>query len=1174
MGNGTRLIGTLTAVFTVCLFAASSASATYEQVDTFAGTPGSLKKSGEEWPEEVQLGNLGGMAVNYTGAGGVPAGTVYAVDSPGVATPLWVTRFNPDTSFSEAWTFEGDPPEVRCGPEGEPAHPNCPTSPGNGGRSNADVEVDQATGNVYVLNAVSNLAGRKMIRVYTPDGSKLIAQFGEEADWELKETIAESPQKIHATRAGGIAVDAAGKVYVQDSSGAVNRLMAFEPQSSGDYEHYVYAGQGKDVTIGTGRYGPVIDAAGHIYMRSEFAVTEYDPSQPSAPPICEFEFPKGGIESLTVNPKGGEVFFATYKDKKIHQLSPCEEGKFTEVGSFGPVPKRNYIGAMAVDPNRQFEPSRPAGILYAGSPGGEGGKTEGEFPDPVFVESALGYVFAPPVAVPPAVESQSASGISSSGAALGAQINPKGAMTRYRFQYITEAAYQANEPADRFAGAAEAPPGGALLGEGNKPLSAVGYLSGLLPDTTYRFRAIAASFCDSEHPEEPCEDTGSDQAFHTFPAQAPGLPDKRAWELVSPVDKHGGSVFPADPSIKSCVIECTVKPGSAALHFPMQSSPDGEAIVYEGTPFSGSEGVVNQNSYLAHRDAKAGWHTTILSQSEMGISGGAQGYRGFNTDLTQGLFNQIDPTIGPDAPPGYPNLYTQPTTNPLQMTPLLTEAPPNRPPNETFNINYAGASADFSRIFFSANDALTPETPFAPEALDGGAGKANLYEWSEGHLALVNVLPGNTTTIPGAAFGAGNAHSISTDGSRVFWEDEAHQVYLREGAQITKAISTEGSPDPGAFLAASPDGSEALLANGHLHGLGGEEATTDLTGGQGGFQGLVGHSEDLSRIYFVDTAVLTGEEESDQGAKAQAGKNNLYAFQQESGTRFIATLPAGDNNAWNASASKRTAEASPGGRWLAFLSAAPLTGYENTGPCKIIASGPPTVYGPAPCTEAFLYDSATGELVCASCNPTLVSPRGSATLRLIQNADSSIPQPRYLSDSGRLFFDSQDSLSVFDTNEGVEDVYQYEPQGVGTCGREAGCIDLISAGTGPLDSNFLAADASGKNVFFTTRDQLSGLDHDDLIDLYDAREEGGIPAESEPARAECQGEACQPLVSAPNDPTPATSLVEGAGNVNEEAAKCAKGKARKRGRCVKHQAKKHHKQKRSRAAKKTGRASR
>jgi hypothetical protein len=162
-----------------------------------------------------------------------------------------------------------------------------------------------------------------------------------------------------------------------------------------------------------------------------------------------------------------------------------------------------------------------------------------------------------------------------------------------------------------------------------------------------------------------------------------------------------------------------------------------------------------------------------------------------------------------------------------------------------------------------------------------------------------------------------------------------------------------------------------------------------------------------------------------------------------------------------------------------------------------------------------------------------------------------LPQPRYLTDAGRLYFDSRDSLSVNDTNDGVEDVYQYEPSEVGTCKRAAGCLNLISAGREPLDSNFLAMDEDGSNVFFTTRDQLVLKDHDDLIDLYDAREGGGIPAETEVARAECQGEACVPTYSPPNDPTPGSSSFEGAGNVDEKKA------AKKHKHKKKHAKKKH-----------------
>ncbi len=40
-------------------------------------------------------------------------------------------------------------------------------------------------------------------------------------------------------------------------------------------------------------------------------------------------------------------------------------------------------------------------------------------------------------------------------------------------------------------------------------------------------------------------------------------------------------------------------------------------------------------------------------------------------------------------------------------------------------------------------------------------------------------------------------------------------------------------------------------------------------------------------------------------------------------------------------------------------------------------------------------------------------------------------------------------------------------------------------------------DESGANVFFTTRDRLVPKDRDDLVDLYDARENGGFANETE-----------------------------------------------------------------------------
>ncbi len=1158
-----RLGALAAALLCLGLLSASPASANYEQVDTFSGTPGALHgDSPAEWPEEVQLAGLGGMAVNRTGAGGVPPGTVYAAVQAGPGSPVRVARFNPDGSFSERWTFEGSPPDERCGPDGDPAHPVC-KSANYGGTSSIDVDIDQSTGYVYLFAGGTLNYGKAQIHVYSADGSELISEFGVKATDE--ETVATSPEKIHGTLGGGLALGPDGEAYVSDQRNPENRLMTFKPQSPGDYEHYVYAGQASDIPGEVIRaLYPVADDAGYLYVAGGVgdSIAKLDPGNPADPVLCQFNFPKGGITAITVNPESGEVFFFTYKDKKIHRLAPCEEGEFAEAGVFAFSPLRSQLTAMAFDPGRQFGPGRPSRTLYAGAPNGEGGKTE-----PFKSESAMGYVFAPPVELDPEVLSESVERVTATTADLTAQINPKGPPTTFTFQYISQADYEANEPTDRFAGAAESPPGGALLGEGPDALSASTSLNGLEPDTTYHYRAVATNHCSEELPEKACEDTGSDQAFHTFPIETPGLPDKRAWEMVSPPQKQGGQVLPADPSIFSCG---TCKPGGTFVQFPRQSSPDGEAVVYQGSAFASGEGAVSENQYISRRDGKAGWQTVNLTPTL--INKADHGYRAFDISLGVGLLGQSDPTFSPQAPAGYLNFYTQPTADPLAFTPLLTAEPPHRPAGRgagEFELTYAGASADLSRIFFAANDALTGETAFAPEAVDGGASKDNLYEWAGGQLRLVNVAPGNLATEPGAAFGTTGANAISADGSRAFFSDEAGQLYVRVNGEATVEIQ-----DPGKFLSASTDGSKVLLDDGCLYDLA-EEECTDLSADQsdvhkGGFKGIAGQSDDLSHVYFVDTEVLTGEEENSEGYKAGAGELNLYAWAQGAGTRFVATLVAKDNDGtnlvqsrvWSPQPAARTAEASPGGRFLAFLSQAQLTGYENTGPCSRDPEGGRLQ---APCPEAFLYDSATGELSCASCNPTGTRPLGFSVLRRINGGVTtalSLPQPRYLNDEGRLYFDSGDSLSPFDTNNGFEDVYQYEPEGIGTCERVGGCVSLISAGSEPEDSNFLAMDEDGSNVFFTTRDQLLLKDHDDLIDLYDARTEGGIPSETETARGECQGEACAAALVAPNDPTPGSSSFEGAGNVDEKKAtkkhkhkrKHAKHKSHKRshGRAAKH----------------------
>ncbi len=1124
VGGSVVRAGLVFVLFVALLLVAAACSwaSSFEQPPAPGGIFGGVLHSPPEgvFPEEVQLGGLGGMAVDVNGVGGpegVPAGTVYAVGYVQGAVTTEVARYTPNgggLSFSAAWEVNvpGEPePYRRCGPEaGEPLRPHCQPRV-NAGPSATSVAVDQVTGNVYVLNGAALTSGLPWITEFSPDGSRILARFG---DRVTGSTTAETPANIHYT--SYLAVDGAGLVYVTDEDiTGYRRLMVFKPQSPGDYEHYVYA-EGSDIHAVATLQRPVVDDAGNVYVTNETHVWEYAPSQPLSP-ICDFEHASGGIVALAVNPQTGEPFYYSYKDRELHQLGACEAGKFVESHKFAvtQAANRTDISALAFDPVRKIG-SRPAGVLYGGAPeGAESGL------------GPIGYIFAPAEENPPAIESEGVVKVTSSSAELRALIDPRGFDTRDSFQYLSDSAYV--EAGESFSGAVEVPLGGQVLGSGQGALAAAATLSGLAPESEYRYRVIATSHCAPKEPEKVCESVGAVKSLRTFGPDASVIPDGRAYELVSPAWKNVGQVFPANPEVSSCgLVEC--KPGGALQRFPLQSAPGGDAVVYEGNPFSASGGAVLENEYRAERTG-SGWQTTNLSPPTMNSKGGL-GYKAFDAQLSKAVLEQKSPALSPQAPPEFTNLYLQPTASPLALAPLITEAPPHRVP-ATLKLAYAGSSADLSRRFFTANDEL------GSQGAGGAEAATNLYESSGGELHLVSIGPGSEP-IPEAVFGSGTllkngnpsipaqvlSHAISADGTRAFWTGKEGKTYVRVDGTETLEVPGPGScaesvelPARVCFLTASADGSSVLLSNGQIDTLnnatGAYEAGSDLSQGKGGFQGIAGQSDDLSHVYFVDTAVLAGAEENSGGAKAQPAQNNLYAWHQGT-TSFIATLQVPDGRApyggvdgegdWADSPTRRTAQASPNGGWLAFLSRAPLTGQDSTGPCKASSGTGKFVEGP--CPEAFLYQDATGDLRCASCSPSGSQPLGPSFLPIISNLPDSGLQPRYLTDSGRLFFDSRDSLVPGDSNGAVEDLYEFEPAGVGSCARKGGCVSLISAGDGSEDSNFLAMDENGENVFFTTRDRLLGADTDTLFDLYDARVAGGFP---EPAKApECVGEACQP----------------------------------------------------------------
>ncbi len=169
-------------------------------------------------------------------------------------------------------------------------------------------------------------------------------------------------------------------------------------------------------------------------------------------------------------------------------------------------------------------------------------------------------------------------------------------------------------------------------------------------------------------------------------------------------------------------------------------------------------------------------------------------------------------------------------------------------------------------------------------------------------------------------------------------------------------------------------------------------------------------------------------------------------------------------------------------------------------------------------------------------------PKRIWTAAWLPTAERQMYFPRSLSDDGnRVFFNAFDALVPQDTN-GQQDVYEWEKQGAGTCEKTGGCISLISSGQSPEISEFVDASPDGRDVFFTTASSLVPQDPG-LIDIYDARVDGGLRVPPEPLA--CEGDSCQNIPEPPRATTPASATFKGSGNLNASNARSCARSARK-----------------------------
>jgi hypothetical protein len=703
---------------------------------------------------------------------------------------------------------------------------------------------------------------------------------------------------------------------------------------------------------------------------------------------------------------------------------------------------------------------------------------------------------APAAAAPPQIVSVAVGGVSATGATLRGSVNPEGSSTVYRFEYLDEASYQANVAASRdpFASASLAPTSGkALVGGGSTPVPVSQRLGALAPSTAYRYRLRASNVAEDGVTEEVAYSVtrpfGTEAATNAFE-----LLDHRGWEMVSPTEKNGGAIQ---------------APGSIFGGGLFQAAVGGGSITYSSLDAfgAGAQGAPSGSQYLSALGA-SGWTTANITTPLLSGSYGDEPegvpYQLFSPSLATALLSNGErcrgeaggecpvanpPLPGSGAPAGYRDYYLRTSSGAFES--LLTAGDLLRTTLSAsqFELRLVAATPGLDHAVLSSCAALAPGA--TEVAAPGGCDPAgqNLYEWSGGELALINVLPGESTGTPGATIGA-TSGAISTDGSRVYFR-VGDVLYLREdGATRLVDESATGAE----FEGASSDGAFAYILDGgdlYRYVAASENLTALTTGGE--VEGVLGASPDGSRVFYEEPG-------------------GLFVWEGTGATRVAAGASASD---WPLATG--TARVSADGRHLLFLSDEELTGYPNEGDPEVFLYGPP--------------GSAPAALVCVSCNPTGEAPRGGSSIPgTVSNGSGSGAfvdyKPRVLSaDATRVFFDSRDALVPHDTNN-RQDVYEWEAGGVDTCGQAGGCIQLISTGRSGEDSTFLDASADGSDAFFLTSESIDPSDPGSY-DVYDTRVGGGftVPTSLIP----CDGDACQVLPEAPEDPTPGT-LTPNSGN--------------------------------------------
>lgn len=702
-----------------------------------------------------------------------------------------------------------------------------------------------------------------------------------------------------------------------------------------------------------------------------------------------------------------------------------------------------------------------------------------------------------------------ASEVNRSTARVNAEVNPSGADTTYHFEYGPDTSYGSSVPV---------PDGD--LGPGTTTVEVGQLLTGLQPGDTYHYRIVAINSSGTT--------TSGDETFTTFPALVPqradacpnavyrvgfsaGLPDCRAYEMVTPVEKYGADIA-AEAFGQTLASEQGDLPGEV------------DRVVYTSkTGFGETKGSGNAGytQFVGER-RPGGWVSKAITPLTNTNTGGQifkykTELMEFSADLSIAALTGYSLPEGPaTARPNSENLYLESTPTGKLLAAVTDASNEGEPiPFPPFYLQFfsesklmyifgkpelGGASSSLDVVTFMSR------VNFVPEA-KGFNYKAYVYE--HGEVKLLGYLPNeNTPAAEGSRLlyeegsernmdepAIERKNTVSTDGSRILFEvnELPGQIFMRKNGTTTMKVTESEASQPVSaenveLDAATPDlkhivfSTSTRLLDSAPEGGGyymytdgpNPQSESNLTyigsSGGAGRNTVLGMNDEGTRIYYwQDTSTDT--------------RVNLWEAGQ---MREVLGEPAGGLDV-------REARVTPDGKQLTIMN----TAY--------VAVGQRASYD----SEIYLYNEGTNAAKCVSCPPTGAAPTtGVETGVSASSGGTQLAEPylpRFVSsDGGYVFFNTSEALVPQDTN-GVTDAYEYD--------TVTGTLSLLSSGTGEDGTWFVEASADGHDVLLATRQKLTRWDPDKLVDIYDVRVEGGLPEPPLPA-VPCDGDACQGTPSA------------------------------------------------------------